>query len=144
MPYRFSPDIEKELREFDGDDVGQVADEIRICKTLVRRAVEAGNSGLSNALLATIAKLSTTHIANQIRLKRLLESSAVVAIAQRLSAAISLRLANVPDRDEIVDALLADFAEIFRTERQSPQLTYEPAEDVSGGESTALPLNKLE
>ena len=37
MPYNFPPKIERELREFDSDDVGQVADEIRICKLLLRR-----------------------------------------------------------------------------------------------------------
>ncbi len=44
MPYHFSPEIERELREFDTDDVGQVADEIKLCKLLIRRAIEQGNN----------------------------------------------------------------------------------------------------
>ena len=140
MPYKFPPEIEKELREFDSDDVGQVADEIRLCKMLIRRAVEQGNSGLANGLLSTIAKLSSVQIANQVRVGQLLEASAVVAIAQRLSAAIALRLANVPNREELLDALTEDFREIFRTREQPLQLTHEPA---GPSESISLPLGKL-
>ena len=75
MPYNSRPKIERELREFDSDDVGQVADEIRICKLLLRRAVEHGYSSLANSLCATIAKLSATQIANQVRMGQLLEST---------------------------------------------------------------------
>ena len=130
MPYNFPPKIERELREFDNDDVGQVADEIRICKLLLRRAVEHGYSSLANSLCATIAKLSATQIANQVRMGQLLESSAVIALSQKLSAAIAMHLESVPNRDAIVDALLADFAEIFQAQKQRPlRLTHEKAVD---------------
>ncbi len=146
MPYPFSPEIEKELRAFDGDAVEEVADEIRICKLLIRRAVEEGKSGLANGLLSTIAKLSSAHVTNQVRVGELLERAAVVAIAQQLSGAIAARLANVPNRDDLLDALTADFAEIFRRRGQPLQLTHEPATCVDAGssESRPLPLGRLE
>ncbi len=93
---------------------------------LIRRAVEQGNSGLANGLLSTIAKLSGVQIANQVRMGQLLEASAVVAIAQRLSEAIALRLAHVPNRDQVIDALTADFAEIFKNREQLLRLSHEP------------------
>ena len=126
MPYKFPQKIQEELSAFDYDDVGQVADEIRICKMLLRRAVEHGYSSLANSICATISKLVTTQIATQVRMGQLLEAAAIRAVSQRLCAAISRRLENIPNRDAIVDALLVDFAEIIEAQKQQPlRLTYQ-------------------
>ena len=120
MPYKFPSKIQEELSAFDYDDVGQVADEIRICKMLLRRAVEHGYSSLANSICATISKLTSVQIANQVRMGQLLEAVAVRAVSQGLCAAISRRLENIPNRDAIVDALLVDFAEIIEAQKQQP------------------------
>ena len=74
MPYKFPSKIQEELSAFDYDDVGQVADEIRICKMLLRRAVEHGYSSLANSICATISRLTSVQIGNQVRMGQLLEA----------------------------------------------------------------------
>lgn len=143
MPYHFSPEIERELREFDTDDVGQVADEIRLTKLLIKRAVEQGNNGLVNAFLSTLAKLSSAQISNQVRVGQLLESSALICVAQQMSEAIAARLECVPNKDSIIDALVSDFSRILSAQRQTPRLTHEPAGDRIQ-QAVVLPLAKLE
>jgi hypothetical protein len=146
MPYKFADQkIERELSEFDGDDVGQVADEIRICKVLIRRAVEQQNAGLANALLSTLAKLATTQVANAVRCGQLLERSELFKLGQELSAALISRLAGISNYDHLVDDLLDDFARIFSTRKQPLQLTHEqPAGTSESRDAAVLPLGKLE
>ena len=146
MPYKFTdPQITSELREFDNDDVSQVADEIRICKVLIRRAVEQNHVGLANALLSTLAKLATTQVANAVRCGQLLEHSELFKLGQELSAALVRRLAGISNYDHLVDDLLDDFARIFSTRKQPLQLTHEqPAGTSESRDAAVLPLGKLE
>ena len=145
MPYRFiSQEIQRELREFDRDDVSQVADEIRLCKMLIRRAVEQGNAGLANAFLGTLAKLTTTQVQNAVRCGELLERSELLRMGQELSAALVARLQDVPNYDSLVDLLLGDFDRVFST-RRPLQLTDESGKQPAGTRDAAvLPLGKLE
>ena len=81
MPYQFDESTQRELDAFRGDDMTQCGQEIAIAKMLLSRAVQAGNTGLANALLGTIAKLCATHVSAQIRTGQLVGSSELCAWA---------------------------------------------------------------
>lgn len=122
MPYQFNPDIQRELDAFRGDDMTQCGQEIAIAKMLLKRAVESGNTGLANAILGTVAKLTATHVSAQIRTGQLLGSSDVSRLGQLLAAALTKRLSGAPGFEQLADVILSDWAEIFKN-RQNLLLT---------------------
>ncbi len=146
MPYKFTdPQIASELREFDNDDVGQVADEVRLCKMLIRRAVEQNHVGLANSLLSTLAKLASTQVDNAVRCGQLLERNELLKMGQELSAALVTRLEGVSNYDRLVDGVLDDFARIFSARKDPLRLTHEePASTSESRDAAVLPLGKLE
>ena len=124
MPYNFPDEIQREIDAFAEDNAGRVDQEIRIVRWLIQRAVTDGRHPLANSLLATLAKLSTTEIENQVRSGQLLELSAIVRIAREMCAAVGRRLDGLPNQEALSDALLADFKQIIQTERRL--LTHDP------------------
>jgi hypothetical protein len=130
MPYRFQDQLQREIDQFAGDDPGQISQEVSITRWLIQKAVENGQYPLANSLLATLAKLSSVEISNQVRAGRLLELSTVAHIAHLMAAAVAKRLEGLPNFETLADAITADFTEIIQSERK--QLTYQPGGDTNG------------
>lgn len=136
MPYNFPDELQREIDAFADDNAGRVDQEIRIVRWLIQKAVVEGQYPLANALLATLAKLSTTEIANQVRSGQLLELSTILRIAREMCAAVGRRLDGLPNQEALSDALLADFKQIIHTERRL--LTHDPR---ASGDDNAHPSN---
>ena len=118
MPYTFPDELQCEIDAFAGDNAGRVDQEIRIVRWLIQRAVTDGKHHLANSLFATLAKLSATEIANQVRVGQLLEVSTIVRIAREMCAAVARRLDGLPNQETLSDALMADFTRIIQGERR--------------------------
>jgi hypothetical protein len=129
MPYRFPEALQREIDAFSGDDPGQVDQEIRIVRWLIQQAVTDRKLPLANALCATLAKLSGTQIANEVRAGMLIERAVLLHIAQEMSSAVARRLSGLPNQDVLSDELMDDFTKIIRRE-QELRLTHDP--QVSG------------
>jgi hypothetical protein len=127
MPYQFTSEIQREIDAFAGDDPGQVAQETRIVRWLIQKAVEEGKYFLANSLCGTLAKLSATEIQNRIRVGQLIELSTLIRIAQQMSGAVARRISGLPGQETLTDELLADFTTIIQQERRQarPLLTHE-------------------
>jgi hypothetical protein len=126
VPYHFPEPLRSQIDAFADDDAGSVTPELAITRFLIQQSVSDGKAPLCNALLSTAAKLSSVEIANRVRAGALLERSAVVHLAQLMAAAVSRRLAGVPNFESISDALTGDFREIIHEQKR---LTHEPAGD---------------
>ena len=103
MPYNFPDELQREIDAFADDNAGRVDQEIRIVRWLIQKAVTDGKHHLANSLLATLAKLSTTEIANQVRSGQLLGTDTILRIARRASA-VGRRLDGLPNQEALSDA----------------------------------------
>jgi hypothetical protein len=133
MPYRFPEELQRQIDAFGGDDPGQVDQEVKIIRYLIQQTVADGKYPLANALMSTLAKLSSTQITNEVRAGNLIELSTLVRLAQQMSRAVARRLAGLPNQDVLTDDLMADFTQIIRQEQRL--LTHEPQE----GDSPCFP-----
>jgi hypothetical protein len=140
VPYHFPPAIEKELASFDGDNPALVTDEIKLCRLLIRRAIEANSPGLAATLMSTIAKLSSVQVSNAARIGQMLDRSELTRMGQRLSAVLVERLSGLPGYEQLADTLLSDMQKVF-SERAT--LTVESAEPAEHREPDVLPLGHL-
>ena len=141
MPYHFPPEIQNELDSFEGDNPALVTDEIKLCRLLIRRAIEANSPGLAATLMSTIAKLSSVQVSNAARIGEMLSRSDLVAMGQRLSSVLVERLSGLPNFEALADALMADINRVF-AERQRT-LTVESTEPEPRKTADVLPLGHL-
>jgi len=137
MPYDFSPELRAEMDAFATDDMSTCRDEMVIAKLLLKRAVEAGNSGLANALLSTIAKLHATNLSAQIRTGNLIGIGELSRLGQLLAAALTKRLSGAPGFEQLADVILDDWAQIF-TNRQNLLTLEVESSEVPRSEATLL------
>lgn len=87
-----------------------LGDEIALGRVLLEESVQSGNPHLSSVLLTTLGKLTAQHLGNEIRMRRLISIEDLRVFAQRISESIVRHLAHVPNHEDIVEAIAADFS----------------------------------
>jgi hypothetical protein len=111
MPYNFSDEIAGRLAGLSADP--SLLDEVRVARFLLQENIS--NPGLANNLLTTIAKLTAANLASDEKLMRLIPASVALVLARGIVSAVHARLEEfaVPNRETLVDLLIADVESLF-------------------------------
>jgi hypothetical protein len=141
MPYKFSEALQRELDGFNDDNPALVADEIKIIRLLIQRALEQNNPGLVATLSAVLAKLSSIQVSNAARIGQMLDRSELIRMGQRLSTVLVERLSGLPNYEQVADVLMADIQRVFQERERT--LTVESTEPATQKEADILPYGKL-
>jgi hypothetical protein len=141
MPYKFSEALQRELDGFNDINPALVADEIKIIRLLIQRALEQNNPGLVATLSAVLAKLSSIQVSNAARIGAMLDRSELIRMGQRLSTVLVERLSGLPNYEQVADVPMSDIQRVFQERERT--LTVESTEPATQKEADILPYGKL-
>jgi len=83
--------------------------ELGVARLLLEESLRVGNAGLAANLCKILGSLVKEHVANEIRMRRLISVDELREYATFMAASMCEHLRHVPDHETIVDEIAADF-----------------------------------